>query len=586
MADPATDPFQTADSSTAGYFTTPPAAPEPKKPDNVVDLFPTKDKVEGATTALTDIQQKKIGADDVMTRQYEQREEQNRSRMERLFNAQGATVEDLKPWNAKEEMGKRETSLWEQFGSPGFVIAMLGSAFSAMPMNSALTAGGAAIEALNKGKMDDYKRAFEAWKENTELTIKRQKMEHELYDEIDHLRQTDMAAWRTKAAAIATRFDDKRKLALIQNGMESEVLQVIDAKAKAAGDLEHVSKEITDRKLKMDALNLDADWVSGDPTRMKRAMDRVEAGQQTPEQELWAQFRRDDPSAKFDKQLEVYKDIQAGKYGGARGATTSKIDATELERRRAEYLKTGMSPAEAYDKAKKEVKQAGATLLDDEAIDSMAKQYLAGDKSVFQNLGRGAQGAENVVRVREAVSRVAKEQGLSGSDVALRIAEFNALTAGERTLGSRTANVEMFVNEARNQMAVARRLSEEVPRGEFVPINRALLSFENNTGDPKVVAFGASINTLVNTYAKAIAGGGQATVSDKDHAREILLSAYTPEQFEAVLDVLNQEMEAAREAPRQVKQQFRDLTHGDKLEGIPTPDRNVIKYDAEGNRVQ
>ena len=79
---------------------------------------------------------------------------------------------------------------------------------------------------------------------------------------------------------------------------------------------------------------------------------------------------------------------------------------------------------------------------------------------------------------------------------------------------------------------------------------------------------------------------GQATVSDKDHAREILLSAYTQEQFDAVLDVLDQEMEAAREAPRQVKQQFRDLAHGDKLGGIPTPDRPVIKYDAEGNRVQ
>jgi hypothetical protein len=286
--------------------------------------------------------------------------------------------------------------------------------------------------------------------------------------------------------------------------------------------------------------------------------------------------------------LEIYKDIQSGKYGyrTAGALTSNKQDAAEVERRKLQYIKEGASPSEAYDKAKKEVKQAGVTTLDDETVDAMARQYLAGDKSVFQNLGRGAQGAENVIRVRQAVERNAKAEGLSGEDIALRIAEFNALTAGERTLGTRTANVEMFVNEAKNQMQVARRLSQEVPRGEFVPINRALLSFESNTGDPKVVAFGAAINTLVNTYAKAIAGGGQATVSDKDHAREILLSAYTQEQFDAVLDVLNQEMEAAREAPRQVKQQFRDLAHGDKLGGIPTPDRPVIKYDAEGNRVQ
>ena len=629
MADPATDPFPTSADSASSYLTAPdvPSKAPDTRGDNVIDLFPTKKQVEGATTALTDIQEHKIKEEDVLLRSFNQRDEQNRARMEQAFKAQGAEIGQLKPWNATEELGKRETSLWEQFGSPGFLIAMMGSAFSATPMNSALSAGGAAIQALNKGKMDDYQRSFDAWKQNTDLVIKRQQIERELYEEIDHLRASDMAAWNAKAAAIMTRFDDTRKLAMLQNGMGPEVLQAIDSEAKAAGDMAKVRDDLDARNRMIQYVNTLPEWKKGDPAAMQRAlaeyndpsnpkikafnafMDQYyqENGASPPPDKIqewqtqWSmaeklgQFRGADAplweraTAMFpgdaQKQADwVAEEKQKGKPASA--LTINKQDAGEVERRKLEYVRQGMSPAEAFDKAKKEVKQAGVSALDDETVNAMARQYLAGDKSVFQNLGRGAQGAENVIRIRQAVERNAKAEGLSGEDIALRIAEFNALTAGERTLGTRTANVEMFVNEARNQMQVARRLSQEVPRGEFVPLNRALLAFESNTGDPKVVAFGAAINTLVNTYAKAIAGGGQATVSDKDHAREILLSAYTQEQFDAVLDVLDQEMEAAREAPRQVKQQFRDLAHGDKLGGIPTPDRSVIKYDAEGNRVQ
>ena len=583
MAD--TDLFPVSDDTAKAFLAAPDVAHEKKPQPEQMDLLPTRQQYEKTIGDLTKIQEKKTKSDSLMQSSFEQNDKKNRERMERLFAAQGATIDDLKPWNAQQELADRKTDLWEQFGSPGFIVAMLASSFSAMPMNSALESGAAAMNAINQGDMLAYNRAFDSWKENTRLTIDRQKMEHELYDEADKLRESDMAAWRAKVAAVAARFDDKRKLALLQNGMDGELITALGSEAQASAQLAKARDGLIQQKLKMDMLNVDPDWKSGDPARMKRAIDRVEAGQLTEEQKFMQQFDHEHPDASFSERLEAWKEVEAARLG-ARAVSTSREDALELDRRVKLYKSQGMSDTEAYDKAKKEIKQAGVSVLDAETIDQMARQYLAGDKSVFQNLGRGAQGAENVVRVRQAVEKIAKDQGLSGEDIALRVAEFNALTAGERTLGTRTANVEMFVNEARNQMQVARKTSLEVPRGEFVPINRALLAFQENTGDPKVVAFGAAINTLVNTYAKAIAGGGQATVSDKDHARDILKSAYTSEQFDAVLKVLDQEMEAAREAPRQVKQQFRDLAHSKTLEGIPTPPQNVIKYDADGKRIQ
>lgn len=230
-------------------------------------------------------------------------------------------------------------------------------------------------------------------------------------------------------------------------------------------------------------------------------------------------------------------------------------------------------------------KLGGDALLDDDTVSIMADQYMAGDKSVLQNLGRGAQGAQNIVKVREAVMRKAKEQNLKGADLALRMAEFNGLTAGQRTLGSRVANVEMFANETLNMIDVARKSSADVPRSQWIPVNKALQAFESNTGDPKIRAFGAAINSLVNTYAKAIAGGGQATVSDKDHAREIITSADSQAQFDAVMKVIEQELQAARKAPGQVKEQFRDLAGSNSLDKPLAPEQNVIKYDINGKRI-
>lgn len=237
--------------------------------------------------------------------------------------------------------------------------------------------------------------------------------------------------------------------------------------------------------------------------------------------------------------------------------------------------------AEAVSKAK----LGSDALLDDETVSVMADQYMAGDKSVLQNLGRGAQGAQNIVKVREAVMRKAKQQGLKGPDLALRMAEFSGVQAGERALGTRTANVEMFANETINMIGVARKASLDVPRSQWIPVNKALQAFESNTGDPKIRAFGAALNSLVNTYAKAIAGGGQATVSDKDHAREIITSADSQAQFDAVMDIIDKELKAAREAPGQVKEQFRDLAGSNKLDKPLAPDQNVIRYDINGKRI-
>ena len=196
--------------------------------------------------------------------------------------------------------------------------------------------------------------------------------------------------------------------------------------------------------------------------------------------------------------------------------------------------------------------------LDDETLTSMAEQYLAGDKSVFQNLGRGAQGAANVVALRQRVTQVAKEAGMSPDQIALVQNEFQGMGAAQRALGTRSANFGLAEKEAYAMADLVTEASSKVPRTQFMPINKAIMAYENNTGDPQARQFGAALNSFINAYARAVSPIGTPTVSDKDHARSMLSTADSHRALTAIMEQLKREMDAAGAAPGAVQKQMRE----------------------------
>ena len=201
---------------------------------------------------------------------------------------------------------------------------------------------------------------------------------------------------------------------------------------------------------------------------------------------------------------------------------------------------------------------AGEPTLDDDTLTSMAEQYLAGDKSVFQNLGRGAQGAANVVALRQRVTQVAKEAGMTPDQIALVQNEFQGMGAAQRALGTRSANFGLAEKEAYAMADLVTEASSKVPRTQFMPINKAIIAYENNTGDPEARQFGAALNSFINAYARAVSPIGTPTVSDKDHARSMLSTADSHEALTAIMGQLKREMDAAGAAPGAVQKQMRE----------------------------
>lgn len=122
-----------------------------------------------------------------------------------------------------------------------------------------------------------------------------------------------------------------------------------------------------------------------------------------------------------------------------------------------------------------------------------------------------------------------------------------------RSVGTRSAAVEMAAGEAREMMPILTQTSENFKRTGYQPINKVIKSYQDNTGSVESRQFGAALNTFINVYARAISPSGVPTVSDKDHARDVLSTADSHEQLVGLLKVLDQEMVAAQNAPKRVR---------------------------------
>lgn len=218
---------------------------------------------------------------------------------------------------------------------------------------------------------------------------------------------------------------------------------------------------------------------------------------------------------------------------------------------------------------KNEADQPEAT-LDDHTAKAMASQYLAGDKSVMQNLGRGAQGAANIVKLRTEIYSQANDQGLNGKDIVNNFNEQAGNLAGQRSIGTRSANISLAANEANNMIPIALEASAKVPRGEWMPWNKMVQAYQTGTSSPELARFVAATNSLVNSYVRAVSPSGVPTDSMREHAYSMLNSAQSPKAYEAVTSIMQDEMKAAMAAPGQVRKELRhEETPAETPKGAP-----------------
>lgn len=208
-------------------------------------------------------------------------------------------------------------------------------------------------------------------------------------------------------------------------------------------------------------------------------------------------------------------------------------------------------------------------VMDDASARLTAEQYLQGDKTALNSLGIGTVGSINRAKVRKYITEIAKESGLSGKDIAMRIAEFAGITAGERTLGTRTAAIGLASTEAQLFAKYAQDASDNVPRSKWKLANEAIQLGQTQLSDPLLKKLVVASISLSNAYARAISPTGVPHVEDQKLARRMLSEADGPEAYNAAVEQILLEIEGAKNAPRIVKDEMRKLGIDDRKGDSP-----------------
>jgi hypothetical protein len=140
--------------------------------------------------------------------------------------------------------------------------------------------------------------------------------------------------------------------------------------------------------------------------------------------------------------------------------------------------------------------------------------------------------------------------------------------------------------EAQKFIKIANDASEKVDRTQFKSLNSVLQAAEKHAGGEDVIKLATATNSLINAYARAISPSGTPTVSDKEHARDILDTAFSKGQFKAATDVMMQEIDAAKASPGTAKEALRELRgQGGKSDHSSTNGKGwKLHTDKNGNK--
>jgi hypothetical protein len=151
--------------------------------------------------------------------------------------------------------------------------------------------------------------------------------------------------------------------------------------------------------------------------------------------------------------------------------------------------------------------------------------------------------------------------------------DFNADNAfnvsSMRTAGTAGANTAIAAGAAQGGADILMEEAAKVPRTAITSINKMWNASRGEFQDAKYGGFAAALNTFVNEYARAVNPKGTATVSDKEHAREILSTADSQENLEEKMGVLRKEMQRGKQAPQDVARDLRAARKGTSEPAAP-----------------
>lgn len=157
------------------------------------------------------------------------------------------------------------------------------------------------------------------------------------------------------------------------------------------------------------------------------------------------------------------------------------------------------------------------------------------------------------------------------------IQSFNAQQAGasaeEKAVGQRAGSLAVAVQETHDTIPNVLALAETNAGKGLATWDKIENKWKVEKGDEGFANYVQQLNSLVNLYGRVISGGGKGTVSDNEHAREMLNPNMPLSAVKGSLKGFVTEINIAERAPETVRARMRGVVEGTR----PTKDTTAQK---------
>lgn len=266
---------------------------------------------------------------------------------------------------------------------------------------------------------------------------------------------------------------------------------------------------------------------------------------------------------RLNEQLQQHQDMIDLRVQGAWKDTTLHLSDGSYVSGQKNSITGGYRDTEGNPIDASKVKDTLAGVPVEAIVDPDAAQQaaeMAVDKGDFKDAlaasgGFGTVGNLNRGIVRNAITKYAKSKGMSGSDVAGMIAQFDEQVAAARTIGHVAGSTAQGAQELQQIAPRVKEVSDRISRTQFPTINAIELAAERGTGNADVIQLNGYIQTLRNAYAQVMTRGGRMSDQTRTYAKEMIDGSLATNQIDAALQAIMNEAAIAQSSAARATQE-------------------------------
>lgn len=496
---------------------------------------------------------------------------------------------DLPKWDAAKEKAKRSTDPIQAFGSFGSVFAIAASAFTHTPIINALNGSAAAMQAIKNRDEESYNQAYDAWDKNIHVALDRHNLQHQDYEDAFDRMKNNMAQGQAMLTATAAKYGDQAATLMNEAGLYERLGGLQEARANAARGLLTVLPDLQRKNLEVQSTfaltnaqkELNEAQRTGDPAQIIEKQNALTEAQQ----QIKNVFSRPNPYASAtgginaaisEAQLQAIdektkaKEKDLGRPLNAveklavmndvknSGKQYGSVAAQMLADWKRDYTDVNGKPPTAEEEADyvRQTKMVKPD-LDETALTEMADQYLAGDASVFQNVGRGTQGSANLTALRNTIAKRMIDEGISAEDQAFQMQAFKALGATLRTVGTVQGRISLGRKELDVLIPQALQASHELPRSTYPSANAVQQAVDAGVGDPRVRKLAIALQAVKSAYSQVLVRGGATSDAARASTDDLFKNKDPEAVIQIAMDQIRAESDAVARAPGAVMDEER-----------------------------